>query len=807
MSFLTPLYLFALGAAALPVLLHLFRNTVRRRIPFSAVRFVEAVPSRTTRRMQVEHWPLMLLRVTALCLLALAFARPWLRLDAASEPEAPGRRVIVLLDTSASMQREGLWKQALHRLDETLATLESKDELALATFDRRTQWHLTAQEWNALPTLAARIELARTRLKDLKPGWSSTHLDSAFLTALESCAKSSDPHASTPYRTELIVISDLSSGTHLDTLKDHDWPRDVTVVLHTVSSPRTTNASLQLVVGTSEASATAATQKVRVKVSNSADATESRFQLAWAADPASPYEPDAPITVTVPAGQSRTLLIPAPAPNAASPTAKNEKPKRLILTGDDHPFDNTLDILARPKHLRTILYHGDDRSVDPSGCRYFLDRAFSATATREVHIITLDERSTNTRSTQGAALSTLGAESIDVGGVARPESSKGAVGAAKPRGTAGADSVDDQVERSNHALRRASGRATQAGEAVPDLAVITAPLVPFQLDILHSALAHGTTILILAKEASAAETFAALTQIAPLPIEEATLDGFALLADLDFSHPAWQPFRDPQYADFSRIHIWKHRRVTLPDSAASPSNLRILARYDNSAPALIEHQSTKGRVLLLTTTWSPKDSQLALAAKFAPFLNALLELNQASLTRTEFEAGEAIAWSDLGLIPNDSSEVDSVILESPEAERITTPRSTDFSPPRPGVYAILDVPTSISTSASEGPQLSTFAVRIPSEESRTAPLALESLAALGVPVSRVSDGISPIAASSPTTSHSSARHGSQADATAVSKELQQRGWRWFIVAALIVLLIETAWSTRLAQCQGRPHAS
>ena len=769
MSFLTPLYLFALGAAALPVLLHLFRNTVRRRIPFSAVRFVEAVPSRTTRRMQVEHWPLMLLRVTALCLLALAFARPWLRLEATSEPETPGRRVIVLLDTSASMQREGLWTQALHHLDETLETLESKDELALAVFDRRTHWHITAQEWSALPTLAARVEFVRARLKDLKPRWSSTHLDAAFLTALESCAKPSDPHGSTLCRTEMIVIGDLQAGMHLDTLKNHEWPRDVTVQLRAVSSPKTTNASLQLVADTSEASSASAAKKVRVKVSNSADAANSQFQLAWAVAPASPYVPDAPITVTVPAGQSRTLLIPLPDQDAASSTAKNETSKRLILTGDDHPFDNTLDVLPRPKQHRTVLFHGDDRSADPSGCRYFLDRAFPDTATLEVRIITLDEHSAGSRSTQGAALSTLGAESDDA----------------------------RHPPISDHALRRASGGATQGSEATPDLAVIAAPLTPSQLDTLRSALAHGTTILLLAKDASASETFAALTQTVPLPLEEATVDGFALLSDLDFTHPAWQPFRDPQYADFSRIHIWKHRRVTLPDSATSPANLRILARYDNGDPALIEHQSTKGRVLLLTTTWSPKDSQLALAAKFAPFLNALLELNQIGAARTEFEAGEAIAWSELGLIPNEPFRVDRVVIETPETDRIAAPRSTDFFPPHPGVYTILNVPTVISTPASEKPPLVTFAVRIPPEESRTAPLALESLTALGVPITQVNDGVFPRGTSQLMAVKSESSSHPTPDVTAIRHEHQQRGWRWLIVAAMLVLPVETLWATRL----------
>ena len=78
MSFLTPLYILGALAIAAPIVFHLIRRTPRGEVPFSSLMFLSPSPPRLTRRSRLDHWLLLLLRAAALCLLAFAFARPFL---------------------------------------------------------------------------------------------------------------------------------------------------------------------------------------------------------------------------------------------------------------------------------------------------------------------------------------------------------------------------------------------------------------------------------------------------------------------------------------------------------------------------------------------------------------------------------------------------------------------------------------------------------------------------------------------------------------------------------------------------------
>ncbi len=79
MSFLMPFYIAGLAALSLPILFHLIRRVPKGQLPFSSLMFLRPSPPRLTRRSRLDHLLLLFLRALALCLLALAFARPFLR--------------------------------------------------------------------------------------------------------------------------------------------------------------------------------------------------------------------------------------------------------------------------------------------------------------------------------------------------------------------------------------------------------------------------------------------------------------------------------------------------------------------------------------------------------------------------------------------------------------------------------------------------------------------------------------------------------------------------------------------------------
>jgi hypothetical protein len=76
-SFLSPLFLVAAVAAAVPILLHLFHRKTEVVIDFPAVRLLTRAPVQQHRRRRLRELILLALRVTALMLLALSFARPY----------------------------------------------------------------------------------------------------------------------------------------------------------------------------------------------------------------------------------------------------------------------------------------------------------------------------------------------------------------------------------------------------------------------------------------------------------------------------------------------------------------------------------------------------------------------------------------------------------------------------------------------------------------------------------------------------------------------------------------------------------
>ena len=130
MSFLAPLFLLGGLAVALPIVFHLIRRTSKEKMTFSSLMFLQPTPPRVTRRNRLENIFLLILRCLVLCLLALGFARPFLQKPMVPDPETgAGRKIIVLVDRSASMRREGMWPDAVAKAEEVLRKTVPADQV------------------------------------------------------------------------------------------------------------------------------------------------------------------------------------------------------------------------------------------------------------------------------------------------------------------------------------------------------------------------------------------------------------------------------------------------------------------------------------------------------------------------------------------------------------------------------------------------------------------------------------------------------------------------------------------------------
>lgn len=195
-SFLTPLFLAGALAVAIPVIVHLIRHHRGEPLRFPSLMFVRRLPLESVRRRRIRDWPLLVLRVGALALLVLAFARPVIRAGEAEEG-ADGdafREVVIVLDRSWSMARGERWDRARAAAGSVLDGLVSPDRVSLVVFDAGAR---IAVE----PTLAP--GQLRTVLDTLGPGWGSTRIG-VGLQAASGILEASDRRGR-----EVVLISDL----------------------------------------------------------------------------------------------------------------------------------------------------------------------------------------------------------------------------------------------------------------------------------------------------------------------------------------------------------------------------------------------------------------------------------------------------------------------------------------------------------------------------------------------------------------------------------------------------------------------
>lgn len=101
MTFLHPLALFGLAAAAIPALLHLRQRRTPPVLDFPAVRYLAEAERRTARRLRLRHLLLLILRTLLVASVVMAAARPQVRGWGGAAGHEPTAAVIVL-DNSLS---------------------------------------------------------------------------------------------------------------------------------------------------------------------------------------------------------------------------------------------------------------------------------------------------------------------------------------------------------------------------------------------------------------------------------------------------------------------------------------------------------------------------------------------------------------------------------------------------------------------------------------------------------------------------------------------------------------------------------
>ncbi|NWG12765.1 MAG: BatA domain-containing protein [Acidobacteria bacterium] len=139
MNLVNPFFLLGTLAASVPILLHLMKRSQSRRMEYPSLMFLRKISKRYIRMQKLRHLLLLLLRILALVLLALAFARPYLEVHRTAAASGAGSTThIILLDNSLSMGYGDRWARARSEAARIARNVEPGDKIALLEFSDRT---------------------------------------------------------------------------------------------------------------------------------------------------------------------------------------------------------------------------------------------------------------------------------------------------------------------------------------------------------------------------------------------------------------------------------------------------------------------------------------------------------------------------------------------------------------------------------------------------------------------------------------------------------------------------------------------
>jgi hypothetical protein len=341
--FTNPALLLGTLGAALPVIIHFLSRRRVRRQPFSDLRFLDEVQARQARSLGIRRWLILLLRVLAILLLALAAAGP--RWGGVATGTSGQRSVLFVLDTSASMGTRGengtRLDQALERCSEMMASLPEGAAVQVITAGSSTS--ALFGDW--LPAGTGALQ----GLAAVTPSHGNFRVDRVLALAANLAARA--PTA----QVEMVWLSDLQPLADLPGLEAPAARlRDAALVHHLLSPVGESVAGGGVVAVEFPGRALHAGENINVRalVSTAFDDEVVVLELEGrpVAEAVVPTASASPVPVDFP------LSVPAPGLYGGLIRRQSD----AFPADDSRPF-----VLQVPEVTRVLLVHGRDRAVDP----------------------------------------------------------------------------------------------------------------------------------------------------------------------------------------------------------------------------------------------------------------------------------------------------------------------------------------------------------------------------------------------------------------------------------------------------------
>lgn len=202
--FSNPLMLWGLGAASLPIIIHLLNRRKFREMPWAAMRFLLAAMKKNQRRVRIEQWLLLAIRTAIIVCAVLAMAKPVLE-SLGAMALLPGQRThwVLALDGSMSMS---------YRAGES-SRFDHAKALAAQLVKTARQGDVISVVLMASPPRAIIGEPTPNRdavakeIAEIQPTDGGTDLTACFTKVDEVLAASDVP------RKELVFLTDLQAAS------------------------------------------------------------------------------------------------------------------------------------------------------------------------------------------------------------------------------------------------------------------------------------------------------------------------------------------------------------------------------------------------------------------------------------------------------------------------------------------------------------------------------------------------------------------------------------------------------------------
>ena len=161
-------------------------------------------------------------------------------------------------------------------------------------------------------------------------------------------------------------------------------------------------------------------------------------------------------------------------------------------------------------------------------------------------------------------------------------------------------------------------------------------------------------------------------------------DRFSVLATLDYDHPIFHPFKEPNHGDFGKGRFYRYiQAVPLKGST-------VLASFDDGSPALFEKVYGTGRVLCFTSTIDREWTNLPIHGVYLPFLYETIKYLALKRTdeKPDYHIGDLVELGGYQLPPGTEVAIFNPMGEETRTEINESSGIIYDATEHPGIYSV-----------------------------------------------------------------------------------------------------------------------